>query len=543
MSAQDFSKMQAGLEEIARRCGLSFYPIFFERLADNEMSEVVAYNGYPSHYSHFKFGAEIERYRATHKYGLSHVYELVLPTNPCWAYLSKSADWVVQKTVVAHVIAHADFFHNNIYFRHTDGRSLEQMGHLRTLVDRFSDEEGRDVVEDFLSTLFSLTNLIGPSETLSDTQEEDGLEKDSKKISLMPAYIRDFLYRPEDLEERREQQAAEDAHRSLVDAGLITPPHPTREILEYLLQYAPLREWEQQLLAGIIFEAKFFTAHRMTKIMNEGWAAYWHNKLMIGEAKNSVPPQLASGEVVRYCDFNGRILAPHKQSINPYALGRAIFERIEERWDKGMFGQEWEKIKRSGSRAEIDAFDRKVGLGRQKIFEVRRLYSDRRFLEEFFDETVAQNQKLFLFGENSDGNQEVMSRTMAKIKSQLLFQLVNNGSPTIWLDDANFNEQGALFLRHEFGGVNLDEARLKGTLKALWRVWRRPVYLETWFVAPDQEREIDVVLKNRESNEVIELENPGEIEAHKYLYVYTGKGDVERNSTGEKKFFPLSFSK
>ena len=73
------------------------------------MNEIAAYDGFPTRYPHWRFGMAYEQLAKSYAYGLSKIYELVINTNPCYAYLLEGNELVDQKLVMAHVYGHCDF--------------------------------------------------------------------------------------------------------------------------------------------------------------------------------------------------------------------------------------------------------------------------------------------------------------------------------------------------------------------------------------------------------------------------------------------------
>jgi stage V sporulation protein R len=163
--------------------------------------------------------------------------------------------------------------------------------------------------------------------------------------------------------------------------------------------------------------------------------------------------------------------------LNPYKIGLELFRDIEDRWNKGKFGPEYDECDDLGVRRR---WDKKLGLGRQKIFEVRRIYNDVTFVDAFLNQEVCDRLKLYVYGYDSRAERHVVvDRDWRKVKEQILFSLTNLGQPIVQVVDANFENRGELYLRHQFEGVPLDEARAVDTLKNVQRLWRRPVHLET----------------------------------------------------------------
>ena len=215
----------------------------------------------------------------------------------------------------------------------------------------------------------------------------------------------------------------------------------------------------------------------MTKIMNEGWAVYWHSKIMTTKA-------LGAAEIVDYADANAGVLATSPGRLNPYKLGVELFRNIHERWDKGQFGAEWDAC---DSLAAKQSWDRRLGLGNEKIFEVRKLYNDLTFVDEFFTLEFCHDQKFYSFGFNDrSSNWEIQSREFKQVKEQMLKSLTNRGQPFIFVEDGNFENRGELLLRHRHEEQDLDMGQARDTMANLFRVWTRPVCLHTIFDGKDK---------------------------------------------------------
>ena len=158
-------------------------------------------------------------------------------------------------------------------------------------------------------------------------------------------------------------------------------------------------------------------------------------------------------------------------------LGVELYRYIEERWNRGQFGKEWDDCHDLVARRH---WDRRLGLGRRKIFEVRKLYNDVTFIDEFFTEEFCRENKFFSFGFNErSGNWEIESREFKKVKDKMLFQLTNHGQPFIYVEDGNFENRGELLLRHQHEGTDLRIDYARDTLASLNRVWKRPINLLT----------------------------------------------------------------
>jgi len=207
-----------------------------------------------------------------------------------------------------------------------------------------------------------------------------------------------------------------------------------------------------------------------TKIMNEGWATYWHSRMMTEKI-------LDASEIIDYADNASSVTASSGKQLNPYKLGVELFRSIAERWDKGQFGKDWDECDDLETKQH---WNMRLGLGQEKIFEVRRLYNDVTFIDEFLTPEFAIAQKLFTYSWSTrNGRFEINSRAFDAIKEQLLFQLTNLGHPIIHVKNANYKNRSELLLEHRHEGVDLRPDYAQEALHALHRVWKRPVVIST----------------------------------------------------------------
>lgn len=448
--------------------GLDFYEVIFEMLTYEEVNMVAAYGGYPNRYPHWRFGMDYEQLSKGYEYGLSKIYEMVINNDPTYAYLLESNPEVDQKLVMAHVYGHGDFFKNNFAFQHTNRKMMDEMANHATRVRRLIDRHGLEKVEDFIDRCLSLENLIDyhspyikrePSIS-EDAEGDEAISGLRNEREYMGRYIN-----PKEYLEGLERKAKEERERKRR-----FPETPQRDVLLFLLDFAPLEPWEQEVLSIIREEAYYFAPQGMTKIMNEGWASYWHSTIMTNNA-------LRDSELIDYADHHAGTMAMSSGALNPYKIGIELFRDIEQRWNMGRFGKEWEEC---DSLSERQAWDKKSGLGREKIFEVRRHYNDVTFIDEFLTPEFCIQQKLFVYDYNDKRQTwEIASRQFQMIKERLLHQLTNFGQPIIEVVDANFENRSELLLVQKHDGVDLKLDDARHSLQSLQSLWRRPVNLYT----------------------------------------------------------------
>jgi stage V sporulation protein R len=277
-------------------------------------------------------------------------------------------------------------------------------------------------------------------------------------------YMESYINPETFLDEQRERQRKKSEDRQKF------PASPERDVLLFLLENAPLERWQQDTLSILRDEAYYFAPQGQTKIMNEGWATYWHTKMMTERL-------LDASEVIDYADHHSGTVFTQPGGLNPYKLGLELFRNIEERWNRGQFGPEYEACE---DWVERRRWDRKLGQGRQKIFEVRKLYNDVTFVDTYLTEDFCREHKLFHFAYNKQTDMyHIDSREFQKIKQQLLFQLTNFGQPIIAVTNGNYRNRGELMLTHQHEGIDLKLDQAEDTLRNMHRLWQRPVHLET----------------------------------------------------------------
>jgi stage V sporulation protein R len=270
------------IEQIAREYGLDFYPIIYEVLDYRTLYETAAFGGFPTRYPHWRFGMDFDQLLKGHVWAGSTIYEMVINTNPSYAYLLEGNEDVTQKMVMAHVTGHVDFFKHNMWFAHTNRKMLDTMANHATRIQRIIDRVGYDLVEDFLDTCLSLENLIdyhSPYIRRPEAQAHKSVmgEEDNRTIEGLKVdreYMRTYINPPEYLKEQQDKLDAERARERRF------PENPQKDILLFLMNYAPLERWQHTVLEIIRDEAYYFAPQGMTKVLNEGWACLTSGSLL-----------------------------------------------------------------------------------------------------------------------------------------------------------------------------------------------------------------------------------------------------------------------
>ncbi len=461
------NQLDEKIQEIGQNFGLDFFPQEFDVIPAQKMLEILAYR-FPVNFSHWSFGRDYEREKTQYEYGLGIPYEVVLNSNPSRAYLMNTNPFPVQVMVIAHVYAHNDFMKNNSHFKPTRKDMLPSASEAATRFQKYEKRYGLPEVEHVLDSGLSIELNIDPDFFIREESEEEQKER----LSERPAVAE--IHGPYDdlIGRKKADQPSVDYYNRK------TPLEPERDVLIYIINHSPkpLREWERDVLSVLRDQSRYFMPQRRTKLMNEGWATFWHMRIMDRLFKEGLLNQDEHGY---YNLYNARVLATNPRVINPYLVGLKIFDDVEDRWNKGRFGREWEECE---DPTKKEAWDLGLRQGRRKIFEIRHSYSDRFFIEQFLTEKLVHELNLYLY----EGRQEqdeiryvISEKDWQRIKRLLISHLTTFGTPLIMVEDGDFKGKRELYLKHAYDGIELDQEYREKTMEHIFYLWNRPIHLES----------------------------------------------------------------
>ena len=459
------------IRQHALDASLDFYEVIYELVDYDEMNMIAAYGGFPNRYPHWRWGMQFEGLQKQYSYGLAKIYELVINNDPCYAYLMRCNPLVDQKLVMAHVYGHSDFFKNNCWFSHTNRKMVDTISNNAVRIRRHIDEQGLEVVEEFIDLCLSMENLIDLYSpyfarngiSLDEGQDQERLHEKGAPLGVKP-YMEEYVNAQKATvnEEQENTDGVEEVDNF--------PSESQRDVLHFLLHHGQLNSWQMDVLSIIRDEAYYFAPQGMTKIMNEGWASFWHSKMMTTKI-------LDDSELIDYADHHSGTLGSTSGMLNPYKLGIELFRDIQQRWNSGRHGTEWDSCQDVHGRTDWDMSE---GRGLEKIFEVRRTHNDITFIDEFLTEEFCEQHKMFTYKFDRQQGQYVLDeRGFLAIKKQLLEQLSNCGRPRISVESGNYCNRGELLLKHDWSGTSLRMDYARRVLENLEKFWGRPVHLET----------------------------------------------------------------
>lgn len=435
---QALEKAIAEITEIASGFGLDFYPMRYEICPADIIYTFGAY-GMPTRFGHWSFGKTFHKMKSQYDFGLSKIYELVINSNPCYAFLLDGNSLVQNKLIVAHVLAHCDFFKNNVRFSKSNRNMVESMSATADRIGEYSIKYGTDTVESFIDAVLSIQEHIDPSliqqGRLGNSQIAEGRLKGRRETAqgLADANPYNDLWGLDDATGGSRQPAS--GHKPF-------PAEPEKDLVWFIQQYsASLEDWQRDIMTMLHDEMLYFWPQMETKIMNEGWASYWHQRIM---RELDLTPE----ETIEYAKLNSAVVQPSRQSLNPYYLGLKILEDIERRWD------------------------------RDKIFEVRELDSDISFIRSYLTKELVEELDLYVF-EKKGPEWKITDKAWENVRDQLVQARINGGAPYLVVQNGNFERNGELYIIHRYEGIELDLKYLERTLPHIYTLWGKTVHLET----------------------------------------------------------------
>ena len=468
------AKADAHIQKIVSEFGLDCFPQEFDVIPAQKMLEIMSYH-MPVNYSHWSFGRDYEKQRTQYEYSGGIPYEVVLNSNPSRAFLMRTNPYPIQVLVMAHVYGHNDFMKNNIYFKATRRDMLTSASESAGRIRKYEEDYGIDAVEKLIDAAQAIQMHIDSDIFPSTSETESANEKSARKKSAGNfTNPHGDLFDYENKEKQKSFAEKQEENRILKKKN---PVEPDVDIMGFIMKYSPrgYEEWELDILNVIREQSKYFMPQRKTKVMNEGWASFWHMRIMTRLFQDGF---LTPEEHGFYNLYNARVLASNPYGLNPYLLGVKAFQNIEHRFNTGQFGQEWE---RSNSPDKWD-IDLKMGKGMEKIFEVRRTHMDWFFLDEFLNKPIVEASELYLYGSKQQGGVEelkVEETNWKVIKDLVVRSFAHSGIPLIKVIDGDFGGKRELYLKHHYDGLTLEEDYAKQTLRQIFFLWDRPVHLET----------------------------------------------------------------
>jgi stage V sporulation protein R len=496
--SQHTKKIMEGCKERARKAGLQFEDESLEYIVTNrDLLELTPKLMIPTLYDYWVHDVEVLKEQGRYELYPSNPYETVINTRPAISfYNDNNPDWM-NVMIFYHVLGHIDFFQNNLYFHHTwdydfTGRALSD----KRMIAKFRSEKGRwvDYVIEFSR---SIDNLAGYHETLSRLNRPaktnatkmldyyfDVFLQSEKKVEIHK-YIKEIERYNECIKESK-------THGQKTFFAEVLKKYPEFEalfkksrerkgdqkfdLMQYILENSAFlskekNNWMKPIIEVVRNTSLFFQPQIRTKIMNEGWASYWHENLFLQDDR-------IKGHEVDFARTHAGVTFMPRVGLNPYALGMRLFYYIEDLADKGKYSIKFRKLLDARER---DAYDTKTGNGNGFIYKLRENIDDFTFINTFVDQDFVNRYKLFVAGRRLNQTKGVIEYYVKSRKAEDYRNMLLDGlyhPPHITIDQEKTNN-GNLYLVHHFEGKPLVRDFISNTMMGIEYLWGAPVRLET----------------------------------------------------------------
>ncbi len=505
---QHTKSIMEGCKERARAAGLRFEDETLEYVVTNrDLLELSPKIMIPTLYDYWVHDVEVLKGKGKYELYPSNPYETVINTRPAISYYNdNNPDWL-NVMIFYHVLAHIDFFQNNLYFRHTwdydfTGEALSD----KRVLTKLRSEHGHwvDYVIEFSR---GIDNLVGffpeldrlfPVPTTQFTPRLD-FYFDVFLQNVRKVKTSEYIKEIERYNQARAEhtELAEDVFFAEVDRRhpefkallarykekKIVPP---TDIIQYVLENSEFlnkeeNKWMKTIVEVIRKTSVFFQPQIRTKIMNEGWASYWHETLFLQDDR-------INGHEVDFARVNAGVTAMPRVGLNPYALGMRLFYFIEEMADQGRLKWDFQRLNDAHQRKQ---YNDGTGRGRDYIFFIRENMSDFTFINQYINQDFVSQHKLFVAGRRLNEAKMVWeyyvkSRNADDYRDMLLDSLYH--PPSIVLDREKSKKENTLYMIHRFEGKPLLKDFIPNTLMGIEYLWGGPVELETHEVMPSPVR-------------------------------------------------------
>ena len=495
---QHTKKIMEGCKERAREAGLRFYDETLEYIVTNRDLLKLAPKGMiPTMYDYWVQDVEVLREAGRYELYPTNPFETVINTRPAISfYNDNNPDWL-NVMIFYHVLAHIDFFQNNVFFKHTwdfdfNGEALAD----KRMIARLRSEKGRwlDYVIEFSR---GIDNLVGYYQELSQLDRQK-----KERWQLKVDYYFDVFLQKELKANSRDYLKEIDAYNALTrekdhkqgtqdffsDVSRRYPDFEEKfkkfsekeqdgrrsDLLRFIMDSSDFlnkggNKWMKSVMEVVRKTSLFFQPQMRTKIMNEGWATFWHEELFL-------PDERIRGHEVDFSRIHSKVASLSRVGMNPYALGTRLFQYIKDMADRGKLGREFETIVDIERR---NAFDHQLGAGFTAIFKLRETMSDSLFLKQFVTQDFVDRFDLFVAGKRLNRGKRtweyyVKSRKAEDFRRMLLEGLYHPPAMTYTLDN-----NGDLKLVHQFEGRPLVRDFIKNTMLGIEYLWGKPVKLKT----------------------------------------------------------------
>ncbi|TDU24272.1 spore cortex formation protein SpoVR/YcgB (stage V sporulation) [Panacagrimonas perspica] len=347
------ARYDAAIKDIAHNeFKLDTYPNQIEIIASEQMLDAYASVGLPIGYPHWSYGKEFIRNEDAYRKGARGLaYEIVINSNPCISYLMEENTMAMQALVIAHACyGHNSFFKGNYLFRQwTNADSIiDYMVFARRYVLECEERHGAQAVEETLDSCHALMShgidrYRQPPQLSAEEEQNRVREREEYNWKRF-----DDIWRTVPQKRKGERRGGEAQY----------PAEPQENLLYFVEKHSPkLEPWQRELVRITRKMAQYFYPQGQTKVMNEGWATFWHYTLLnrlfdkgLVDAGFMLECLQSHTNVVTQRGFDQRGYG----GVNPYALGFAMMTDLrricenptdeDREWFPDIAGGDWQKV-------------------------------------------------------------------------------------------------------------------------------------------------------------------------------------------------------
>jgi stage V sporulation protein R len=451
----------------AKRYGLDWFPNQIELITSEQMLDAYSAVGLPVNYHHWSFGKQFMQEHKAYKTGQQNLaYEIVINSNPCISYLMEDNSLAMQALVIAHACyGHNSFFKGNYLFRQwtQPDAIIDYMLFARRYISECEERYGYERVESTLDALHAL--------------RDHGVDKYKRPGKLDSRREREEQAKR--LEAAKEQMRQHEFYSLVpqqVEAKVTNktyPEQPEENILYFIEKNAPkLEPWQRELCRIVRKIAQYFYPQRQTQVMNEGWATFWHHRLL-----NDMwdADEIDDGILLECMHSHTNVIKQGSmRQFNPYALGFAMYTDIK-RVCENPTAEDYEYLPEIAGKNWLEVFH-----------DAMNNYRDESFIQQFLSPKVVRDLQMMHIQTDEDDD----FWTVADTASAEGFRAVRDNlaaskrletyMPEISVVRYRRDSDRALMLRHQsYRGKQLNSAATEATLKHLRYLWGYEVYLES----------------------------------------------------------------
>ena len=419
-NTEDLASWDDKICELAGKYDLDWFEINYEICDYYEMMGHMSYHGMPSHYNHWSYGKSFEQTRQLYNLGATGLpYELIINSNPSIAYLMRQNDLYLQILIMAHCVGHSDFFKNNRCFQDTNPKNIvAKFRNARNRIQKYSEDPGIgiDRVEKFIDCLHSIRFQTARHNIPRQSKEKI-------RSNLIAKYN----------DEKKQNIVKKISLKKLEDRLLKDDYDILSFFLEYGLQF---EDWQLDIINIVKEDSAYFIPQIKTKILNEGWASFWHYKIL---HELELPQEYH----LPFLKMHNAVVRPHIGGINPYHVGFYLFKKIEKKY------------------------------GLDECFLIREAHDDESAIRMYLDENDFRELNLFTYSKEKSGDtfiDEVSDHDDWKeVRNTLLRNTGINSIPRIYVHD--IKKDNSLILKHDHDGRDLDLEYADKVIENIRNIW------------------------------------------------------------------------